>query len=43
MPITLKLPEGQANDGKSASDIIKRGVWPNVKPIPNRKQKQGTQ
>jgi transposase len=62
LPITLKLTEGQAHDGKSAADMLKdlsdgqilladraydsdalrsalaaRGVWANIKPMPNRK------
>ncbi len=62
LPITLKLSEGQAHDGKSAADMLDdlgdgqilladgaydsdtlrnalsaRGVWANVKPMPQRK------
>ena len=62
LPIALKLTEGQAHDGRSASDMLdaladgqilladraydsdalrqslaERGVWANVKPMPNRK------
>ena len=62
LPIALKLTEGQAHDGKSASDMLdaladgqilladraydsdalrqslaERGVWANIKPMPNRK------
>ena len=62
LPITLKLSEGQAHDGRSAADMLAtlangqilladraydsdalradlaaRGVWANVKPMPNRR------
>ena len=46
-PITLKLSEGQAHDGRSAADLLdtvqtgqillaERGAWANIKPMPNR-------